>query len=133
MAMLLGATVAVAIGMSIPSGTDGRVVTSVTDAQRLENSSTAVREIGATQPVEMPGNPATWTRAQQEAYVAWFDTIQASTASVREHGAGTPFHEAGRAHEVVLGSQATGTTHATGSREPRGVCRLARRSRSAAR
>src|SRR5919108_5657589 len=64
-------------------------------------------------------------RAQQEAYVAWFDAIQASTASVREHGAGIPFHEAGRAHEVVLGSQATGRTHATGSREPRGVGRLA--------
>jgi hypothetical protein len=61
MAMLLGATVAVAIGTSIPSGIDGRVVTSVTDAQRLENSSAAIREIGATLSVEMPGNPATCT------------------------------------------------------------------------
>jgi hypothetical protein len=49
---------------------------------------------------------------------AWFDAIQASTASVREHGAGIPFHEAGRAHEVVLGSQASGTTYATGLENP---------------
>jgi hypothetical protein len=102
MAALLGAAVAMAIGVSILSGTDGQVVTSVTDAQRLENSSAAVREQGAILPVGTAQHPSTWTQAQAERYVAWFAAIEASTAAVREQGTSLPFHEAGRAHEVIL-------------------------------
>ena len=114
LAALLAAAVAAAIGMSILSGTEGPVVTSVTDVQRLENSSAAVREQGATLPVGMAAHPSTWTQAQAETYVAWFAAIEASTAAVREHAAGVPFHEAGRAHEVVLGAQTSVITHAIG-------------------
>jgi len=111
-AALIVAAAAVAIGMSILSGTDGRVVTSVTDAQRLENSSAAIREQGAILPVGTAPHPSTWTQAQAERYVASFAAIEASTAAVREHAAGVPFHEAGRAHEVVLGASAV--THPIG-------------------
>ena len=68
-AALLIAAVAVAIGMSILSRTDAPVVTSVTDAQRLENSSAAVREQGAILPVGTAPHPSTWTQAQAEKYV----------------------------------------------------------------
>jgi len=67
---LLGAAVAVAIAMSILSGTEGRVITSVTDTERFANSSAAVREQGATLPFERPiVNPGMWTQTQAEAYL----------------------------------------------------------------
>lgn len=117
LAALLFAAVAAAIGMSILSGTEGQVVTSVTDAQRLENSSAAVREQGAILPVGVAPQASTWTQAQAEKYVAWFAAIEASTAAVREQGTG-PFHEAGRAHEVVVGGQASGIVYPTGLENP---------------
>jgi hypothetical protein len=123
-AALLGAAVTVVIGMSILSGTEGRVVTSVTDAQRLANSSAAVREQGATLPLEMAQNPGMWTLSQAESYLAGLAAIENSTAAIREQGAGLAvgdglaFHEVGRAHEVVIGGQATGITYATGLENP---------------
>ena len=118
LAALLVAAVAAAIGMSVLSGTEGQVVTSVTDAQRLENSSAAVREQGAILPVSTAAHPSTWTQAQAEKYVAAFAAIEASTAAVREQGTGLPFHQAGRAHEVVLGGQASGIVYPTGLENP---------------
>jgi hypothetical protein len=43
--------------------------------------------------------------------------LESATAAVREQGAGLPFHEAGRAHEV-LGGQASGITYMTGLEYP---------------
>jgi hypothetical protein len=53
-AALLAAAAAAAIGMSILSGTEGGLVTSVSNTERLANSSAAVREQGATLPFERP-------------------------------------------------------------------------------
>ena len=45
--------------------------------------------------------------------------IQASSAAVRERPA-APFHSAGRAHEVVIGGQASAITYANGLENPGG-------------
>ena len=90
-AALIGAAVAAAIGLSILSGPEGGVVTSVSDAQRLANSSAAVREQGATLPIEAPAvNPGMWTTTQADAYLARLRAIEGSTAAVREMGAALP-------------------------------------------
>jgi hypothetical protein len=69
-AALLGAAMVAVIGLSILSGNERGVVTSVSDAQRLANSSAAIREQGATLPFEAPAvNPEMWTQTQTEAYV----------------------------------------------------------------
>jgi hypothetical protein len=92
-AALLGAAVAVAIGMSILSGTEGGVITSVTDTERFANSSTAVREQGATLPFEQSVNPGMWTIAQAESYLARLQAIESSSAAVREAGAVLPIEQ----------------------------------------
>jgi hypothetical protein len=66
-AALLGAAIVAVVGMSILSGNESGVVTSVSDAQRLANSSAAIREQGATLPFPAT-NPGMWTQAQAEAY-----------------------------------------------------------------
>jgi hypothetical protein len=69
-AAVLAAVIAAAVGMSILSGTEGGVVTTVTDTERFANSSAAVREQGATLPFEPPFvNPGMWTQTQAEASV----------------------------------------------------------------
>jgi hypothetical protein len=45
--------------------------------------------------------------------------IWASSAAIREQAA-TPFHSTGRAHEVVLGGQASAITYANGLENPGG-------------
>jgi hypothetical protein len=87
-AALLGAAVAAVIGMSILSGTETGVVTSVTDAQRLANSSAAVREQGATLPIETVAvNPGMWTQAQAQAYV---DSLVTHPVGLENPGAYAP-------------------------------------------
>jgi hypothetical protein len=78
-AALLGAAVAAAIGMSVLGGGTKGVVTSVTDSERLANSSAAIREAGAT----LPAVPA--VRPIDPA------VIEGSAAAVREMGATLPF------------------------------------------
>jgi hypothetical protein len=109
-AAVLGAAVAVAIGMSTLSGTDGRVITSVTDTERFANSSAAVREQGATLPFEQPVNPGMWTISQAEAYLARLQAIESSTAAVREAGA------VGLENPGAYAAQ--GTSFATGLENP---------------
>jgi hypothetical protein len=92
-AALLGAAVAVAIGMSTLSGTEAGVITSVTDTERFANSSAAVREQGATLPIEQSLNPGMWTLAQAESYLARLQAIESSTAAVREMGATLPIEQ----------------------------------------
>lgn len=91
-AALLGAAIVAVVGMSILSGNERGVVTSVSDAQRLANSSAAIREQGATLPIEAPAvNPGMWTTTQAEAYLARLAAIEGSAAAVREIGAALPF------------------------------------------
>jgi len=69
-AAVLAATVAAAIGMSVLNGgTQTRLVTRVTDEERIASSTAAVREQGAILPVKATVNPGMWTMAQAEAYL----------------------------------------------------------------
>jgi hypothetical protein len=92
-AAVLAAVIAGAVGMSILSGTEGGVVTSVTDTERFANSSAAVREQGATLPFEQSLNPGMWTITQAESYLARLAAVEGSTAAVREQGAGLAIND----------------------------------------
>ncbi len=94
-AVLLVAAIATAIGMTV--FTDARqdgLVTSVTNDERLANSSAAIREQGG----RVLFDPA---------------VLENSSAAIREQGA-LAYHTSGRAHEVIVGAVTTGTTLISG-------------------
>jgi uncharacterized membrane protein YoaK (UPF0700 family) len=62
--------------------------------------------------------PATTTQPVAPVVVPQ-SAIWASSAAIRERAA-TPFHSTGRAHEVVLGGQASAITYANGLENPGG-------------
>ncbi len=98
-AALLAAAIAAAIGLTV--FTDARpdgIVTSVTDDERLANSSAAVREQGG----RVLFDPA---------------VLENSSAAIREQGA-FAYHASGRAHEVTVGAVTAGVTSISGLENP---------------